>query len=42
MRQAYGVNGEHTFFGSTKLGASYIAVDPELPGFDGWMSRRAL
>jgi hypothetical protein len=32
--EAYGANGEYTFFGSTKLGASYIVVDAELPGYD--------
>jgi len=33
--EAYGANGEYTFFGTTRLGATYIKVDPnELPGYD--------
>lgn len=32
--EAYGANAEYTFFGSTKLGASYFVVDANLPGFD--------
>jgi hypothetical protein len=32
--EASGVNGEYTFFGSTKLGATYMLVDAEIPGYD--------
>ena len=32
--EAYGANGEYTFFGTTKMGASYIVVDADLQGYD--------
>ncbi len=32
--EAYGANAEYTFFGSTKLGATYIVADPNVPGLD--------